>query len=202
MVSRLSASTSSFAATVEVSGKFRLPINGGGIGRFKVAICDLKAHRTFRVSPIERRRCMNKPSRADVSEQALSVMDNLRIFEIRGQAVMLDSDLAAVYGVETKQLNRAVRRNEDRFPADFTYLLRGQELANLKFQFGTSSSHGGRRKLPRVFTEHGAIMAATVLSSPRAVAMSAARLRRSYWALLRAVASAAVGVASLLWRTP
>ena len=81
--------------------------------------------------------------------------------------------MAAVYGVATRDLNKAVKRNHDRFPADFAFQLTRQEVANLKFQIGTSSSqHGGRRKLPWVFTEHGAIMAANVLNSPRAAQMS------------------------------
>ncbi len=95
------------------------------------------------------------------------------IYEIRGQKVMLDRDLAIVYGVATRDLNKAVKRNRDRFPADFAFQLTRQEVADLKFQIGTSSSqHGGRRKPPWAFTEHGAIMAANVLNSPRAAQMS------------------------------
>ena len=78
--------------------------------------------------------------------------------------------LARLYGVETKALNRAVQRNLDRFPRDFLFQLTRAEFGNLKHQIGTSSSgHGGRRKLPWAFTEHGAIMAANVLNSPQAV---------------------------------
>ncbi len=77
-----------------------------------------------------------------------------------------------LYGVTTGNFNKAVARNQDRFPADFSFVLSGEELDNLIFQIGTSRSHGGRRKSPRVFTEHGAIMAATVLNSPQAVRMS------------------------------
>jgi len=96
-----------------------------------------------------------------------------RILAIRGENVMLDSDLARVYGVTTKALNQAVKRNEERFPEDFAFQLTPEEIGNLKSQFVTSSSgHGGRRKPPWVFTEHGAIMAATVLNSPSAVEMS------------------------------
>jgi phage regulator Rha-like protein len=91
---------------------------------------------------------------------------------IRGQRVILDSDLARVYGVTTKRLNQAVKRNQDRFPADFAFQLANQEVAILRSQFVTSSSYGGRRYLPFAFTEHGAIMAANVLNSPRAVQMS------------------------------
>ena len=103
-----------------------------------------------------------------------------RIMLVRGQKVILDSDLAELYEVETKALNRAVKRNADRFPEDFTFQLTAEEAGNLRCQFGTSnltsqnviSSHGGRRHLPHAFTEHGAIMAATVLNSRRAVQMS------------------------------
>src|SRR5256714_7003204 len=91
---------------------------------------------------------------------------------IRAQKVMLDSDLAMIYGVPLKRLNEQVRRNRSRFPKDFAFQLVGREFANLKSQFATSSSHGGKRKLPWVFTEHGAIMLATVLNSPVAIEAS------------------------------
>ena len=95
------------------------------------------------------------------------------IYEIRGQRVMLDSDLARIYGVETKSLNRSVKRNRGRFPRDFVFQVSSHEWKNLRCQIGTSSSmHGGRRGRPYAFTEHGAIMAANVLNSPRAVQMS------------------------------
>src|SRR5262245_37477586 len=99
-----------------------------------------------------------------------------RILVLRRQRVLLDADLAAMYGVTTKRFNEQVRRNLERFPADFCFVLEDQDFAILKSQFATSSfagpAHGGRRSLPRVFTEHGAIMAAMVLNSPRAVQMS------------------------------
>jgi len=91
---------------------------------------------------------------------------------VRGQKVLLDEDLARIYGVPTKALNRAVKRNLKRFPDDFMFQLTRSEFENLKYHFGTSSSHGGRRKLPFAFTEQGAIMAANVLNSPDAVRMS------------------------------
>ncbi|MGB5131708.1 MAG: ORF6N domain-containing protein [Steroidobacteraceae bacterium] len=94
-----------------------------------------------------------------------------RIFIIRGQRALLDSDLAELYGVPTARLNQQVRRNRKRFPIDFAFQLTNHELANLMLQFATSS-WGGVRKAPIAFTEHGAIMAATVLNSPRAVEMS------------------------------
>lgn len=100
---------------------------------------------------------------------------------------MLDADLARLYGVATKRFNEAFKRNHDRFPADFAFQVQAQELSNLRSQFATSSSqaneankesgpvvrfHGGRRYPPWAFTEHGALMVATVLNSPQAVAMS------------------------------
>ncbi len=95
------------------------------------------------------------------------------ILLIRGEKVMLDSDLADLYGVETKALNRAVKRNQNRFPPDFMFQLTAEESANLRCQIGTSSSgHGGRRYLPYAFTEHGALMLANVLNSERAAQTS------------------------------
>ena len=95
-----------------------------------------------------------------------------RIFAIRGESVVLDSDLAVLYGVTTGNFNKAVLRNVSRFPTAFSFVLTRKEFTDLIFQIGTSKGRGGRRKLPRVFTEHGAIMAATILNSERAVAMS------------------------------
>ena len=111
------------------------------------------------------------------------------IFRIRGQRVLLDADLARLYGVGTKQFNQAFKRNQHRFPADFAFQIAAAELDNLRSQFVTSSSqptdlsrqnwsqiatssHGGRRHLPWAFTEHGALMAANILRSERAVQMS------------------------------
>jgi len=95
------------------------------------------------------------------------------ILSIRGEKVMLDSDLAELYGVETKALNRAVKRNQNRFPNDFMFQLTPEEAANLRCQIGTSSSqYGGRRYLPYAFTEHGALMLANVLNSERAAQTS------------------------------
>jgi ORF6N domain len=94
-----------------------------------------------------------------------------RIVVVRGQRVLLDSDLAQLYEVETRRLNEQIKRNMGRFPLDFMFQLTSDEFENLKSQFATSS-WGGRRKLPLAFTEHGAIMAASVLNSDRAVEMS------------------------------
>jgi len=95
------------------------------------------------------------------------------ILVIRGEKVILDSDLASLYGVETRRLNEQVRRNIDKFPEDFMFQLTKEEFANLKSQIATSSpGWGGRRKLPLVFTEHGALQAANVLNSAQANKMS------------------------------
>jgi hypothetical protein len=95
------------------------------------------------------------------------------ILQLRGERVMLDSDLADLYGVETRVLVQAVKRNGDRFPADFAFQLSAQEFTNLKSQSVTSSlsgvGHGGRRKRPWVFTEQGVAMLSSVLRSDRAV---------------------------------
>lgn len=88
---------------------------------------------------------------------------------IRDQKVMLDSDLADLYGVETKALNRAVKRNPARFPDDLMFQLTEQEAEALRCQTGTSKGRGGRRYLPYVFTEHGVVMLSSVLNSERAI---------------------------------
>jgi len=96
-----------------------------------------------------------------------------RILNIRGQKVILDSDLAAIYGVPVKRLSEQCKRNSKRFPPDFLFQLSREEFLNLRSQIATSSSgHGGRRFLPYAFTENGAVMAANVLNSPQAVRMS------------------------------
>lgn len=118
---------------------------------------------------------------------------NINIYIFRGQRVMLDEDLAKIYGVETRKLNQAIRRNKERFPLGFMFQLTKDEYANLRSQFVISnedsrrsslftaenlmsqnviSKRGGRRKRPFVFTEHGAVMLASVLRSERAVKMS------------------------------
>jgi hypothetical protein len=107
------------------------------------------------------------------------------IHEIRGERVILDSDLAQIYGVETRSLVQAVKRNESRFPPDFAFRLSKDEHQSLRSQivisnepssnrsqFATSKGRGGRRYAPVAFTEHGAIMAANVLNSKQAVEMS------------------------------
>jgi len=105
------------------------------------------------------------------SPREMQTVENA-IHLVRGQRVMLDSDLAAIYGVSTMRLNEQRRRNKKRFPSDFAFQLTRKEFANLISQFATSRSHGGRRKLPWAFTEHGAIMLASVLNSDIAVEAS------------------------------
>jgi len=118
------------------------------------------------------------------------------VFFIRGERVILDVDLAMLYGVETGALNRAVKRNADRFPVDFMFRLARDDWENLRCQIGISSSpasaqaraamrsrivtgrsHGGRRALPYAFTEQGVAMLSSVLRSPRAVAVNIAIMR-------------------------
>jgi len=96
-----------------------------------------------------------------------------RILFLRQQRVILDLDLAELYGVPVRQLNQQMKRNRERFPSDFVFQLTAQEHEILRSQFVISRrAHGGRRYVPFAFTEHGAIMAATVLNSDRAVKMS------------------------------
>lgn len=105
-----------------------------------------------------------------MSQASLISSDSIqsKIFFLRGEKVMLDRDLAWLYGVETKVLNQAVRRNQDRFPADFMFQLTEREFSNLRSQFVTSS-WGGTRRLPFAFTEQGVAMLSSVLKSPRAI---------------------------------
>jgi hypothetical protein len=96
-----------------------------------------------------------------------------KIFVLRGQRVILDTDLAELYGVQVRHLNQQAKRNAKRFPPAFRFQLSAREMAILKSQNVISSKgHGGARYRPYAFTEHGAIMAATVLSSERAIEMS------------------------------
>jgi hypothetical protein len=127
------------------------------------------------------------------------------IYLVRGHRVMLDSDLAAIYGVTTKQLNQQLKRNRDRFPEDFAFQLTAQEFTNLRSQFATSSlrsqsvtskGRGGRRYLPWAFTEHGAIMLASVLNSDIAVQASV-RVVRAFVRLREMVAANAQLAAKL-----
>lgn len=94
------------------------------------------------------------------------------ILFVRQQKVLLDADLAGLYGVETKKLIRAIKRNLDRFPPDFMFQLNSNEFSILRSQFGTSKLWGGRRYLPYAFTEQGVAMLSSVLRSPRAVSVN------------------------------
>ena len=131
-----------------------------------------------------------------------------QIYTVRGKRVMLDSDLARLYGVETRRLNEQVRRNAKRFPEDFAFQLTNQEVAILMSQNATSSAapggHGGRRYLPYAFTEQGVAMLSSVLRSKRAVQVNIeivhafVRLRE----MLASNAALARKLAALVKKTP
>jgi hypothetical protein len=106
---------------------------------------------------------------------------------LRGQRVMLDVDLAQLYGVPTKAFNQAVKRNEARFPEDFRFQLTPEEADNLRSQTVTSSQHGGRRYLPWVFTQEGVAMLSGVLSSQRAIAVNI-EIMRAFVRMRQAIA--------------
>ena len=114
-----------------------------------------------------------------------------RIHTIRGKQVMLDKDLAELYGVHTRDLNKAVKRNIERFPDDFMFQLTKEEMSNLMFQFGTSS-WGGTRKLPFAFTEQGVAMLSGVLRSPIAVEVNI-RIMRTFVAVRQYLVSSKCG---------
>ncbi len=110
-------------------------------------------------------------SKTKTEVKAVAIADDVlanKIYEFRGQKVMLDSDLAELYGVETRVLNQSVNRNIDRFPKDFMFQLSKDEWENLKSQT-VISSWGGRRKEPLVFTEHGVLMLSSILNSRQAI---------------------------------
>jgi len=128
-----------------------------------------------------------------MSERALVPVERIEraILRLRGHNVMLDSHLAALYRVEVKVLNQAVKRNRKRFPADFMFRLTGQEAESLRSQIVTSrSEHGGRRTAPYVFTEQGVAMLSSVLRSPRAVHVNI-EIMRAFVRLRRMLASSA-----------
>jgi hypothetical protein len=130
---------------------------------------------------------LNQFDRTMTSRRKIAQLESA-IYLIRGQRVMFDSDLAAIYGVTTKRLNEQVRRNISRFPEDFAFQLTAEELTNLRSQIATSSFHGGRRYRPWVFTEHGATMLASVLNSDIAVQASV-RVVRAFVRLREMVAA-------------
>jgi hypothetical protein len=148
--------------------------------------------------------CLDQFDQSMSSHRRIANLESA-IHLIRGHRVMLDSDLAMIYGVTTKRLNEQLKRNRLRFPPDFAFQLTVQEFRNLKSQiatsslrsqFVTSSSHGGKRKLPWVFTEHGALMLASVLNSAIAVQASV-RVVRAFVRLREMVAANAQLAAKL-----
>jgi hypothetical protein len=117
-------------------------------------------------------------SQVAISKPPLRAEDiSKRIQNIRGHRVMLDADLSELYGVSTKRLNEAVRRNAVRFPEDFMFQLTAEECTSLRSQFATSNGRGGRRYLQYAFTEQGVAMLSGVLNSPRAVQVNIAIMR-------------------------
>jgi hypothetical protein len=148
--------------------------------------------------------CLDQFDQSMSSHRRIANLESA-IHLIRGHRVMLDSDLAMIYGVTAKRLNEQLKRNRLRFPPDFAFQLTVQEFRNLKSQiatsslrsqFVTSSSHGGKRKLPWVFTEHGALMLASVLNSAIAVQASV-RVVRAFVRLREMVAANAQLAAKL-----
>ena len=139
--------------------------------------------------------CLQASDSTMTSDRKVATVESA-IYSLRGQRVMLDSDLAMIYGVTTKRLNEQLKRNRLRFPADFAFQLTVQEFGTLKSQIATSSSHGGKRKLPWVFTEHGALMLASVLNSAIAVQASV-RVVRAFVRLREMVAANAQLAAKL-----
>jgi len=125
------------------------------------------------VRPTPSRSESSSPLAALPGQQSLAQLVHL----VRGEKVLLDADLAMLYGVETGALNRAVKRNLDRFPADFMFQLSTPEWDNLRCQIGISSAHGGRRGTPYAFTEQGVAMLSSVLHSQRAVEVNIAIMR-------------------------
>jgi len=122
---------------------------------------------------------MTKSTKSPTSAMIPDTVISQRIYFVRKTRVMLDADLAQLYGVTTKNLNKTVKRNANRFPADFMFQLRPGEMQFLRFQSGTSSriNHGGRRYQPYAFTEHGVAMHSSALHSDRAVQVNIAIMR-------------------------
>ena len=131
--------------------------------------------------------CLQAFDSAMTSDRKVASIENA-IYSLRGQRVMLDSDLAVIYGTSTMRLNEQFKRNRKRFPDDFAFVLTREEFTNLISQDAISRSHGGRRTLPIAFTEHGAIMLASVLNSEVAVQASI-RVVRAFVRLREMVAA-------------
>ena len=146
--------------------------------KLEVTICDLK----IESERLRRAIIANEDGNSASAEAETAVITaeqvERRIYSVRGQNVMLDSDLADLYGVETSALNRAVKRNPERFPADFVFQLAVEETQSLIFQFGISNmGRGGRRKPTSAYTEQGVAMLSSVLRSERAVQVNIAIMR-------------------------
>jgi len=139
--------------------------------------------------------CLNQFDQIMSSHRKIANLES-EIHMIRGQRVMLDSDLAAIYGTSTMRLNEQFKRNRKRFPDDFAFVLTREEFTNLISQNAISRSHGGRRTLPVAFTEHGAIMLASVLNSDIAVQASV-RIVRAFIRMREMVAANAQLAAKL-----
>jgi hypothetical protein len=131
--------------------------------------------------------CLQAFDSAMTSDRKVASIESA-IYSLRGQRVMLDSDLAAIYGTSTMRLNEQFKRNRKRFPDDFAFVLTREEFTSLISQDAISRSHGGRRTLPIAFTEHGAIMLASVLNSEIAVQASI-RVVRAFVRLREMVAA-------------
>jgi ORF6N domain len=131
--------------------------------------------------------CLQAFDSAMTSDRKVASIESA-IYSLRGQRVMLDSDLAAIYGTSTMRLNEQFKRNRKRFPDDFAFVLTREEFTNLISQDAISRSHGGRRTPPIAFTEHGAIMLASVLNSEIAVQASI-RVVRAFVRLREMVAA-------------
>jgi hypothetical protein len=131
---------------------------------------------------------------------ALAAIES-RIYLIRETKVMLDADLAELYRVATKNLNKAVERNRERFPEDFMFQLSLREFTDLRFQSGTSNRRGGRRYRPYAFTQEGIAMLSSVLRSPRAAAVNVEIMRKPKPPVTRNSWSGATGTVAL-WAAP
>ena len=145
------------------------------ITRFIVRLC-YSARAPLHSIPIERTKVM--PHKTKLTTGLSVEVIERKIYLIRGLKVMIDVDLAELYGVSTKRLNQQVTRNKKRFPEDFMFRLTKDEAESLRLQFATSSSgHGGRHYLPHAFTEQGVAMLSSVLNSEQAIEVNIAIMR-------------------------
>jgi len=167
--------SSAIDATVDVKQNYTLRGLVNGDGRFGPALGALRPGIVVRAPlpwhTVSLTIMLDPKPKSTAPAHTASIARTIVI--LRGQKVLLDADLALLFGVPTKRLNEQVRRNANRFPADFLFRLTDQEVRTLRSQVATSNPRrGGRRYLPYAFTEHGAIMAATILNSPRAIEVS------------------------------